>query len=109
MDGKIALEEHWEPVDFDVTGEHVLTAPDYFAEVERRLKEVDERVKDMDRNGIGVSILSLTQPRVSCLPLLDCRCSARHCRHPPIHAEYTSMLRGVHAICGSAPEPTTAG
>jgi hypothetical protein len=38
---------------------------------------------------------------VSCLPLLDCHCSARHCRHPPIHAEYTSMLLSVHAIEGS--------
>lgn len=64
MDGKIALEEHWEPADFDVTGEHSFTAPDYFDEVERRLKEVVERVKDMDRNGIGVSILSLTQPGI---------------------------------------------
>jgi hypothetical protein len=24
---------------------------------------------------------------------LDCHCSARHCRHPPLHAEYTSMLQ----------------
>ena len=24
--------------------------------------------------------------------LLDRHCSARHSRHPPIHAEYTSML-----------------
>jgi hypothetical protein len=30
--------------------------------------------------------------------LLNCRCSARHCRHPPVHPEYTSTLRGVHAI-----------
>ena len=64
MNGKIALEEHWEPEDFDATGEHVFTKPDYFADVERRLVEVDERVKDMDRNGIGVSILSLTQPGI---------------------------------------------
>jgi gamma-resorcylate decarboxylase len=64
MDGKIALEEHWEPADFDVTGEHVFTEPDYFAEVERRLKEVDDRIADMDRTGIGVSILSLTQPGI---------------------------------------------
>jgi hypothetical protein len=30
--------------------------------------------------------------------LLDRHCSACHSRHPPIHAEYTSMLRSVHAI-----------
>jgi gamma-resorcylate decarboxylase len=64
MNGKIALEEHWEPGDSDVTGEHSFTEPDYFDEVERRLKEVDERVEDMDRNGIGVSVLSLTQPGI---------------------------------------------
>src|ERR1700761_7940114 len=34
--------------------------------------------------------------------LLDCRCSARHCRHPPSNAEYISMLLGVHAIWCSA-------
>jgi hypothetical protein len=38
--------------------------------------------------------------------LLHCRGSARHCRHPPIHAEYTSMLLGVHTIWGSASAPT---
>ncbi|MEZ0053801.1 putative TIM-barrel fold metal-dependent hydrolase [Mycobacterium sp. MAA66] len=64
MKGKIALEEHWEPADFDATGEHSFTEKGYFDEVERRLKEVDERVEDMERNGIGVSILSLTQPGI---------------------------------------------
>jgi predicted TIM-barrel fold metal-dependent hydrolase len=64
MDGKIALEEHWEPTDVDVTGEHVFTKPDYFDDVERRLKEVDERVSDMDKTGIEISILSLTQPGI---------------------------------------------
>jgi gamma-resorcylate decarboxylase len=64
MNGKIALEEHWEPTDVDVTGEHVFTKPDYFDDVERRLKEVDERVKDMDNTGIEISILSLTQPGI---------------------------------------------
>ena len=64
MNGKIALEEHWEPTDVDVTGEHVFTKPDYFDDVERRLKEVDERVSDMDNTGIEISILSLTQPGI---------------------------------------------
>jgi hypothetical protein len=38
--------------------------------------------------------------------LLDCRCSARHCTHPPNYAEYTSTLRSVHAIWGNASAPT---
>lgn len=64
MTGKIALEEHWELPGLDATGEHNFTEPNYFAEVERRLTEVDDRLKDMDRNGIEVTILSLTQPGI---------------------------------------------
>ena len=45
---------------------------------------------------------------MSCLPLLDCRCSACHCRHPPSPAEYTSLLLSVHAIRGSALAPTAS-
>ena len=33
-------------------------------------------------------------------------CSAGHCTHPSIHAEYTSMLLSVHAIWDSASAPT---
>ncbi|SDQ16451.1 amidohydrolase family protein [Actinopolyspora saharensis] len=64
MQSKIALEEHWESPDFYATGSHDFVNADYFADVQRRLQEVDQRVEDMDRNGIGVSILSLTQPGI---------------------------------------------
>ncbi|GAA2331970.1 amidohydrolase family protein [Streptomyces violaceusniger] len=64
MQGKIALEEHWEAPEFPATGSHDFTAKDYFTDVQRRLREVDQRVEDMDRNGIGISILSLTQPGI---------------------------------------------
>jgi 2,3-dihydroxybenzoate decarboxylase len=64
MHGKIALEEHWESPDFPATGHHDFTEPDWFAEVQRRLREVDDRVADMDRNGIAIDILSLTQPGI---------------------------------------------
>ncbi|MCF6475757.1 amidohydrolase [Nonomuraea sp. MG754425] len=66
MDGKIALEEHvttprnnelW-----DAAGEAARNGKDYMADVERRLLEVDERVKEMDRYGIEATILSLTSP-----------------------------------------------
>src|SRR4029077_1969977 len=30
--------------------------------------------------------------------LLHCHCSARHCRHPPIHAEHISMLLSVRDL-----------
>lgn len=64
MQFKVALEEHWEAAEFDAIGSHEFTDADYFAEVQRRLREVDQRVEDMDRNGIGISILSLTQPGI---------------------------------------------
>ena len=64
MQEKVALEEHWESAEFPATGSHDFTADDYFAEAQRRLREVDQRVEDMDKNGIGISILSLTQPGI---------------------------------------------
>lgn len=68
MQGKIALEEHWDSPAFDATGSHKFVDDAYFAEVERRLHDVDQRVKDMDTNGIGISILSLTQPGIEGIP-----------------------------------------
>jgi len=67
MQNKIALEEHWESPDADVTGSHPFTDDDYFADVQHRLRDVDQRVEDMDRYGIGVSILSLTQPGIEAI------------------------------------------
>ncbi|MGF6884804.1 putative TIM-barrel fold metal-dependent hydrolase [Nocardia sp. GAS34] len=67
MNGKIALEEHWESAAFPATGSHDFTEPDYFGDVQRRLQEVDERIADMDRTGIDVSILSLTQPGIEAI------------------------------------------
>jgi 2,3-dihydroxybenzoate decarboxylase len=64
MSGKIALEEHWESEQFPATGTHDFTETRYFADVQRRLREVDQRIEDMDRTGIDISILSLTQPGI---------------------------------------------
>lgn len=64
MNGKIALEEHWESPDFHATGSHNFVDAEYFAEVQKRLQECDKRIEDMDRNGIQTSILSLTQPGI---------------------------------------------
>src|SRR5690349_11724364 len=61
---KIALEEHWESPDFAATGDPKFIDELYFAEVQRRLKDVDQRIEDMDRCGIDISILSLTQPGI---------------------------------------------
>jgi gamma-resorcylate decarboxylase len=65
--GKIALEEHWESADFPATGSHDFTNAEYFAEVQRRLREVDEQIEDMDKNDIDINILSLTQPGVEAI------------------------------------------
>ncbi|MCY7916455.1 amidohydrolase family protein [Bacillus vallismortis] len=64
MNGKIALEEHWESPDFPATGHHNFTDDEYFNAVQKRLQEFENRIEDMDRNGIQTSILSLTQPGI---------------------------------------------
>lgn len=74
MKGKIVLEEHvstelnnslW-----DASGEATRNGRVYMADVERRLLDSDQRIADMDRNGIDLAILSLTSPAPS-------RCSIR--------------------------------
>lgn len=64
MNGKIALEEHWESPDFPATGSHNFTDDEYFSAVQKRLQEFEKRIEDMDKNGIQTSILSLTQPGI---------------------------------------------
>ncbi|MBL6008414.1 amidohydrolase [Bacillus halotolerans] len=64
MNGKIALEEHWESPDFPATGSHNFTDDEYFSAVQKRLQEFEKRMEDMDKNGIQTSILSLTQPGI---------------------------------------------
>lgn len=62
--GKIALEEHIESPDFPATGHHPFVREDYFADVERRLQDVQLRLAGMDKAGIGATIVSLTQPGI---------------------------------------------
>jgi gamma-resorcylate decarboxylase len=68
MFGKIALEEHWESPDFNAAGVHNFTNPEYFEGVQRRLENIDLRIEDMDRNGIAIYIISLTQPGIEGIP-----------------------------------------
>lgn len=66
MKGKIALEEHLSTLEhnqlWDATGEAERNGKAYMEDVEWRLLETDQRVAEMDRNGIEISILSLTSP-----------------------------------------------
>lgn len=68
MYGKIALEEHYESPEWDATGdpgnETARNKEDYFEAVKARLHSAEMRIKDMDRNGIEMFIMSLTQPGV---------------------------------------------
>ncbi|MBL1079936.1 amidohydrolase family protein [Nocardia sp. 2] len=68
MEGKIALEEHLSTPSndslWDSTGEAERNGPAYMADVERRLLDVEQRLDDMDRAGIGTAIVSLTSPGV---------------------------------------------
>jgi 2,3-dihydroxybenzoate decarboxylase len=64
MRGKITLDEHYEAPDFPATGSHAFADQECFADVQPRLQDVDRRVDDMDRHGIGISVLSLIQPGI---------------------------------------------
>jgi gamma-resorcylate decarboxylase len=66
--GKIALEEHVVLPALSTPGAAGSSAdvndPDYFADVRRRLAELDLRLEDMDRCGIDTMVLSLSQPGI---------------------------------------------
>ncbi|WP_257674906.1 amidohydrolase family protein [Clostridium felsineum] len=68
MSGKISLEDHYESPDWEATGDpQYETARDkkkYFQVVKTKLHSAEERIKDMNRNGVEMSIMSLTQPGV---------------------------------------------
>lgn len=65
MQGKIALEEHWESPDFHSAGDNDFGfVKEYWDKVRAGLQEVDRRVEDMDLHGIGLSVLSLTTPGI---------------------------------------------
>ncbi len=100
---KIALEEHWESAEFPATGSHDFTAHDYFADVQRRLREVDQRVEDMDRNGIGVSILSLTQPGIE--GITDSRKAVEMARRMNDHAAEKLVARHPRRLRAFAAVP----
>jgi gamma-resorcylate decarboxylase len=72
MQGKIALEEHFMLPSFGAHGARVPFSPgndpDYFADVQQRLGESERRLEDMDRCGIELMVLSLTQPGIQGIP-----------------------------------------
>ncbi len=68
MEGKIALEEHFSTkrnnVMWDAKGEEARNGVAYARDVERRLLDPDACLREMDRAGIELCILSLTSPGV---------------------------------------------
>ncbi len=68
MDGKIALEEHFSTEEnnkyWDAHGEENRNGRDYAKDIERRLLDPDTCVREMDRAGIELCVLSLTSPGV---------------------------------------------
>jgi len=74
VEGKIALEEHFYLPSFetfgadgsalDGAGKAQNYLPDFFASVQKRLGDDKLRVEEMDRCGIELMILSLTQPGI---------------------------------------------
>jgi 2,3-dihydroxybenzoate decarboxylase len=78
MQGKIALEEHFYLPSFetygadgsalDGAGKAQNYLPEFFASVQKRLGDDKLRLEDMDRCGIELMILSLTQPGIQGIP-----------------------------------------
>jgi gamma-resorcylate decarboxylase len=70
--GKIALEEHVVLPALSAPGaagsSPDVNDVDYFADVRRRLADVDLRLADMDRCGIETMVLSLSQPGIQAIP-----------------------------------------
>jgi predicted TIM-barrel fold metal-dependent hydrolase len=68
LPGKIALEEHYESPDWEATGdpqnETARNQEAYFEAVKSRLHSAEQRIADMDRNGVELFVMSLTQPGV---------------------------------------------
>lgn len=68
MEGKIALEEHFSTAlnnsYWNAKGEEDRNGKDYAQDVERRLLDPELCLKEMDRAGIELSIMSLTSPGV---------------------------------------------
>lgn len=68
MQGKVALEEHWaiEETLLDSAG---FVPEDHWAELRARLLDIhDRRLREMDRHGVEVMILSLNAPAVQAVP-----------------------------------------
>lgn len=68
MEGKIAVEEHFSTElnnrHWDAKGEEGRNGRDYAKDIERRLLEPELCVREMDRAGIELCIMSLTSPGV---------------------------------------------
>ena len=68
MEGKIALEEHFSTAlnnqYWNATGEETRNGKEYAHDIERRLLDPAACVREMDRAGIELCILSLTSPGV---------------------------------------------
>lgn len=66
--GKIALEEHYESPDWEATGdpmnETARNQEAYFQAVKERLHSPEARIREMDRNGVEMFLMSLTQPGI---------------------------------------------
>ena len=72
MEGKIAVEEHFSTElnnrYWDAKGEAGRNGGDYAKDVERRLVDIDQTVREMDRAGVGMCVMSLTSPGVQSVP-----------------------------------------
>jgi len=64
MQGKIALEEHWELPASNLPTTFGWINEEYVTRLATRLPDIDRRLEEMDATGIATSVLSLTQPGI---------------------------------------------
>ena len=75
--------------------------PEYYADVRRRLSDLESRLEDMDRYGIETMVLSLSQPGVQGIPerarAVD---TARR-----VNDEMAELISAHPSSSGSSPNP----
>lgn len=91
MQGKIAIEEHWESREADTPSTFGFIDPGYLTDLNRRLPDVDRRLEEMDAAGISTSVLSLTQPGVQ--GVIDARAAVQFARRMNDYAAETLARR----------------
>ena len=111
MEGKIALEEHFSTElnnrYWNAKGEEDRNGRDYAQDVERRLLDAEACIREMDRAGIELCVMSLTSPGVQ--SVVDPKLAAEFARDSNDHAHalvqrYPGRLAAFAAVALQDPQ-----